>query len=524
MPIWRLPSPEALYSILAAYDSMVVVLIEVESRRASFTHIGPYQHLKMIDEGLVYALRWLADGRPFDSIQPTDAAASIDMAGRLLQHAAEYALVAMFHVLYSRGGIGVHADEAKRVVRFEPQDLGRHPWHTFADRFSVYDRRRPVSASIFAALHNYISRVAYDRVSGRIVLRQPLALVDPGVRTFATLAIPHEPLPLADDTDLVGFSLGQFRAFWISLFSWSQVLIALFLDLVYKHREQQSTCMPTQVLPLSDFVTVMATISGLAPSVVERIVERLSYDPTLPKADIFLNPLVRLGPIVSWSPLSVTLSRAERNLLKAMARRPELKHHADTVIGRREKPLLRELGLLLAQRGAYSYKLFTNVSIGGESGEIDLLASTRRAPNEILIVEGKAVLAVGDVSEGLGATAELLHAQHQVHAAIRLLQKLPSEHRRALYPFVKWEHVAAFRPLIVTPDSPLGHAVDESITPVVTLDSFKAHVRRKSYKSPTTLCQVCRDKPWLARFSAGPLSYEPVTIGDVTYELPFVGE
>jgi hypothetical protein len=524
LPIWQLSRAEALYAVLAAYDSMSVVMAEVQSHAGSFTHVGAYQHLKLTDEGFSQALRWIAGGCTFESVRQTRSGTTLDAAGALLVHAANYALLSVFHILYSRGAMVVRVNESRRLVRFEPTDSSKHPWETFAERVTVYEKRPKPTDRTHAAMQDFLSRVQHTLVSGRIVLREPAGVLAPEVQAFSRVTLPTEALPLDATSDLVGFSMGEFRAFWFAIYCWSQVLVGLFLYHVYVKKTSQLECMPTQVVPLSEFVPLMAGMSGLDRAVVERIIDRLSYDPTSPKADPFMSPLVRAGEDVCWSPLSVLLSRAERNVLKAMARRLDLRNQVATVIGGRERPMLRELGLLLARKGRYSYKLRKGISVGDKHGEIDLLAWTSQAPSEVLLVEGKALLATDEASESLTAISEIARAQQQITRAARLLQNTPIEQRHALYPFVPWSSVDTYCLLVVTPDSQFGHAVDESLTPVATLDAIKGHVPRRGYRSPAILCEVCRTKPWLARYAAGPLAYETILIGDVTYEVPYTGE
>jgi hypothetical protein len=274
-------------------------------------------------------------------------------------------------------------------------------------------------------------------------------------------------------------------------------------------------------MPVSQFIATMTAMSGLDQGVVGRIVDRISYDPRIPKADPFLTPLLRAGDDVCWSPLSVVLSRMERNLIKAMARHEDLRNHAATLVGDTKGPLLRALGVELAKKGQYDYKLRKSISAKEETAEIDLLAWTRRAPNEVLLVEGKALLSTDEAGEGIAASAEIARAQDQITRAAQLLEGAPISQKRALYPFVPWEQVDTYRLLVVTPDSQFGHAVDESRVPVATLDAFRLHARRAQCSSPTLLCEVLRERAWLRRYIEGPLSYDPVAIGDVTYEIPF---
>lgn len=524
LALWQLPRPEAIYSVLAAYDSMVVVMREIEARKASFTHLGPYQYLKAIDEGFCEGLRWVTRGRGVEAVQPTASGAAIDAGGAFLVHAASYAQVAHYHVLYSRGVVRARVDQDKRTVRFEPRNIDRPTWETFAERSTIYEHRRRPSDEMHIALNDFVARLPYDLHSGRISIRDPMRVLAPEVEAFARIALPRVTLPLGPEADLGGFSMGAFRAFWFALYCWSQALGVLFLNRVYVKRAKQESGMPTQVMPLSEFIGWMAEMSRLERRVVARIVDRLSYDPTSPKADPFLTPLLRAGDDVCWSPICIGLSRAERNILKAMARHPALGDLAATLIGTSEGPMLRDLGLLLAQRGQYSYALRKHISVGYERGEIDLLAWTNRAPGEVLVVEAKALLTTGDTTESVRGNVEMAKAQAQLVRAAQLLKDTPDTQRRQMFPFVPWERVDTYRLLILTPDSQLGHAVDESVSPVATLDALKTHVRRRWYASPSTLWEVCRSRPWLAQYATGPIRYLETKIGDVTYELPHVGE
>ena len=187
-------------------------------------------------------------------------------------------------------------------------------------------------------------------------------------------------------------------------------------------------------------------------------------------------------------------------------------------------PMLQEFGLLLAQKGAYSYALRKDISARGEDAEVDLLAWTKKAPNEVLLAEAKALLTPDEPSENVRAIAELAKAQRQLVRAAQLIKESPIGQRRQLYPFVPWERIDTYRLLIVTPDSQYGHALDESIAPVVTMDAFKIHLRRRDYASPSVLWATCKTRSWLAPYATGPLQYSPTKIGDVTYELPYTGE
>ena len=72
--------------------------------------------------------------------------------------------------------------------------------------------------------------------------------------------------------------------------------------------------------------------------------------------------------------------------------------------------MLNELGVLLAKRGGYDYKLNCTFGYEGQSSEVDLLGYNRMVPAEVLVVEAKAVLAVDDVAEVQAATEQFVTA------------------------------------------------------------------------------------------------------------------
>src|SRR5690606_23583830 len=135
-------------------------------------------------------------------------------------------------------------------------------------------------------------------------------------------------------------------------------------------------------------------LSGLSTDSVCLITERLTFGNLTSSPDIFLQPLICGATHVAWSPRVVSESNYIRNMLRLMARIPKYKPIAENAIGEQERTMLRKFGQHLQQRGGYAFKLNQNVSSSSEQGEIDLLAYTPRQIDEVLIVEGKALLGV----------------------------------------------------------------------------------------------------------------------------------
>ena len=170
---------------------------------------------------------------------------------------------------------------------------------------------------------------------------------------------------------------------------WSGVCSRLFLLLVTEGRAQEE-CIPTQVLTRAKFLDNMEILSGLDAQIIQAIVERLSYRTERNvRSDIFLQPLLCGNNSISWSPVVVGLSKIERNMLKLLSRDPSMQNLAATMIGSREKTMLREMGATLPRKGGYDFKLNKTLQYMDRKGELDLLAYNRKYPDQILLIEGK---------------------------------------------------------------------------------------------------------------------------------------
>ena len=112
-----------------------------------------------------------------------------------------------------------------------------------------------------------------------------------------------------------------------------------------------------------------------------------------------------------------------------MSRTKSLQDHAATLIGSREGHMLRELGGLLSRRGKTAYKLTTSIAIGENKGEVDFLAYNQKFPDELLIVEGKAVLGVNEVNEVDAATKEMQGGQQQLTNVKSILARMSDGER-----------------------------------------------------------------------------------------------
>ena len=135
LPLYGRPKNIALYALLAAFDSNLVVyatLNEIGVNR----EVGTMQFTKNMHEAINPALRWVLEKEGPVDPTPVSEGAIIEEAGRFLVHATFYSIVAAFHILYSRKLASVQVDEAARTVRFIVPSFpsGNKPWHGLAER------------------------------------------------------------------------------------------------------------------------------------------------------------------------------------------------------------------------------------------------------------------------------------------------------------------------------------------------------------------------------------------------------
>jgi hypothetical protein len=187
--------------------------------------------------------------------------------------------------------------------------------------------------------------------------------------------------------------------------------------------------------------------------------------------------------------------------------------------------MLNHVGLLLAKKGKFDFKLNRPLRHGNQKAELDLLAYNRKVPSELLLIEAKAVLAVDDVGEVVTATKEFKKAQDQLRRAEALLRAMPAPQKRDIYPFVDWGRVDTFRLLVVTPDSNAQAEFDHSEVPLITLELMRTQLRYRDYKSPTAVWEACKRKAWMEPLTlTGADFYKEIRIGSVKYEIPLKGD
>src|SRR5690606_24973091 len=136
------------------------------------------------------------------------------------------------------------------------------------------------------------------------------------------------------------------------------------------------------------------------------------------------------------------------------------------------------------EQGGCQFKLHTPLEGNGESGEIDLLAYNTSFPEEVLIVEVKAMLDTDEINEVHSATVEMQHGQKQVQKVMRILESMDNASRAQKFKFVRWDRAIKYYGLVVSPNSEPHQAYDQSLIPGIALSTLESRMRKNHFASP----------------------------------------
>ncbi|HMO35605.1 MAG TPA: hypothetical protein PKA06_06145 [Gemmatales bacterium] len=259
-------------------------------------------------------------------------------------------------------------------------------------------------------LEKVFQSARYHESEGHIVIDELTIIKDPVVVEYLLFGLPQERINLPPSTSLCQFRLVEFDAFYQALRRWSFCSTYLFLSALTKHGREQWYCVPTQVMQINHLINSLVQLADLYLDIVRSLVQFLKYDARTNAPDIFQQPLILGSDSVAWSAHLVQSSQYQRNMLKLLARTKTSERVAANLIGSnyRQKSMLNDIGVLLSQKGKCAFKLKTEIRAGNDKGEIDLLAYSTQYPEDVLLIEGKAVLGVDEINEVDAATKEMI--------------------------------------------------------------------------------------------------------------------
>ncbi len=492
-------------------------------------YMGAVQGFKSIEEGLSQAIKWFHDGSATDVSTAIDEKV-FDEAGSFGQFAGNYVNIADFHKMYGQKQMDVSVDESARIITFSspPGNPGRTPISGMAEQThrlaAIPALNDPASIEqTRQSAFKVLDSAAVHTVEGRVVLDNLSIVNDPAIAKLLDVVFPKEAVLLDGNCDLVGFSLSEFTTFFEALRRWSLCATFTFMKEVTSGKKQLE-CIPTQAVNVDHFRDTMIAITGLTEEKVNAITQRLVLDARTNSPDIFQQPLLMGPTLVAWSTMVVLNSRYIRNMLKLMSRTAATRDHTATLIGSQEPKMLLEIGQHLSRKGGTQYKLTTTIKVGNEEAEIDLLGFNTKFPEEVLVLEGKAVLGVDEIGEVASATKEMQKGQRQLARSIELLQKLSLEERQATFKYVQWKNVKTIKGVVVALDAEPNDLYDHSNYPGISLQAIKTRLRDNHFASPVKFWAACRDRKWLDPLDKYKEKHVPVKVGNVTYRLPALEE
>lgn len=521
-PLVQRDRADAVYSVLSAYDSLVLFDAGILPRARFSTDF--VIHAKYLEDGLTYAIRWLHDGKEVCDLRSSTSRDLAVESAAFLHFARDYAVVADLHYMYGRKQLDVCVEPVSRTVSFQYRHHGLSPLSGSDDTAhaglrSLLASRGDENTSLFREARVAMTNASWEQLDGRIVLRDGAVLRDPALATICSRVdnAQDELIPAA--TDLLGFTVEQFNSVVAILRRWSFCALFRFIENVLGGVPQVE-CSATQIVERSRFDEFVGEATGLEPKVIGQIIRRLSYDERSPRPDILLQPLVCGPRFVSWSPRVMQSTRALRNVLRVMLRTKAQRDYTATVVGSRERRMLVRLGDMFATRGGCQFKVARKMAAGGEKGEMDLLVYSTREPSQLLLIEGKAVLGADEINEVDAVTKEMQKGQDQLRRCLRVLDSMSEADKCSLYPFVKWHLVREVFAVVVTLDSDPNEVYDHSEIPGIALSTISLRCRDKHFRSPRAFWAACKERRWQKHLDGLDHGVHPLRIGDVTYHVP----
>lgn len=355
LPLWGIDRGEAVFASLARFDIEMIVRQELMAL-VDDQSVGSAQEYKGQQEGLSQAIEWLTDKGRNILVTPTVSIDALGRARNFCDFAKIYVDIADFYKMYLRGQLSISVDEQRRSIRFiwNTKTNRNQTIRGFENRSWERTKLREISnqqspEQIRAQIEPSLDACAVTVKDGRIVLENPSP---DAIRPFAILAELFQFVEydfLGESVDFVGFTAGDFQTYFQFLRAWGIAIQCAFRLHCANHPDdlKHSRVVPTQFHDQQEFLSRVADGTGLSTEVVQRITQRISYGEgkegnAVPS--LYLQPLLVFNDRVTWSPSVIASSSYLRNMLKLMARTESLKNHAATIIGDRERLMLRTLG------------------------------------------------------------------------------------------------------------------------------------------------------------------------------------
>lgn len=525
LPLWQCDPGEAMFAALALHDS--IMLMEAlaagvggmpQAPTESVIHSGP--QVKAIQEGVSQALRWLLPRLPSTGVQPTSDDRIVGVASEFVSFAQQYVHLSDLHKLYGRSLAEVRIERTPPSVTFTVQEApgATPPGMAMAESTALQAQhvlaQRPES---YKSLFKALTQLSTTPRQGRLELSDlSRSITSANVDLAMKPAMPDLP-EISPNTQFNGFTLGQFDRVWAGLWLWSFIVQLDYVRRVIS-REKQHEVWPTQVNRTVEVVSVLSRACGVDPTTTERILRTLALDSRIPAPDIWLQPLVFGNDTVAWSARTFIVSRPRRNLLRLLARTGQSNEVADAV-GQLAAPTANRFAAKLQKYG-FVVATGINISNASEAGEMDLVAWSKAARNQLLVVECKGSLPPDEVAEVKSITDTANSAKGQLLRCFRILDGIDAVAMNKKCPAIPWREITSRVGLIVFYDGTPDHGYSHKDFPVTDLPTILRGMRSRDFNSPMHLANAVRSGSTWEYLQEVGQHFEDVVVEGVTYRIP----
>jgi hypothetical protein len=527
LDLWNRDRGEATFAALAQFDVDMIVKPEVLPALGS-GELSTAKHLKGRQEGVSQAIEWLSNRATDVRLTPGMNRDLYIQAYKFCEFASTYVDIADFYKMYLRGQIGISVDDASKTVRFvwaseiDKNRTIRGYENRAWERKKLKEIRSLNSPDrIRGELETALKKLQPEIADGRLAFRQPGQALEPFVRLANLFSLAEYDF-VTDGTDLCGISAGDYGRCFTWWRAWAFALQMAYRNHCVTHTDdlRNLRVVPTQFMARDALLKALQQCTDLPSATVDEVLRRLTYGSLPSSPALYLQPLLSSGDEVAWSPAIITSSSYMRNMLRLMARVPDWSNCAANVIGDRAPAMLRTLGLWFQKRGKCDFKLMRPIKSASDETDIDLLVYSRHFPEDLLIIEGKAILAVDEVNEVDKATVDMQDGQQQATRAQAILKELSVEDKASLFPFVNWKAVKRELMMVVTPNSEPHQGFDHSSIPAISLATINAYMRDNHFASPKKFFVRAQTRPWRGSERVLVDQHLHHQVGVVAYELP----
>jgi hypothetical protein len=257
--------------------------------------LGRMQFLDITVEALGYCLRWTIEAPKSHIYLPKASWFRLDLeAQEFLGWGINYARLVCDHIGWSRGFLNASVDQAEKKIRFSTPDLNSILLISQASAEGVYSdvMGRDFPFDDLEKDFGAWSQRSTMRLKGFDV---PWALErdTSAFRLLAEWSKRHIWSALSADTDLHGYTLGDFRSVYTGLLlnGFYHARMEDLMDARFGSENEAGSVICS--LPQDDMCEWLSEVSGVERSAAESILKDLTFDTTSPSSLICDQPFVR---------------------------------------------------------------------------------------------------------------------------------------------------------------------------------------------------------------------------------------